>query len=75
LDLTAIHSTMDSKIAASYMYRRNPLFWLGGIAVGILIPLALLFAGAGGIAGLLALIGLLLYERVWIKAGQVVPLS
>lgn len=74
-DLTAIHSTADSKIAAAYMYKKNQLFWLGAIGAGILLPIGLLLYGIPGPSGVLALAGLLIYEKVWIKAGQVVPLS
>lgn len=74
-DLIGVHSTADATIAAHYVYKKNKLFWLGAIGVGIVLPLALLIAGEIGIPGLFALVGMLLYEKVWIKAGQVVPLS
>ncbi len=74
LDLSAVHTTHDAKIAASYI-KQNSLFWTGGFLLGIVIPLFLLSFGQAGISGLCALIGLLLYEKVWVKAGQVVPLS
>lgn len=74
-DLIGVHSTADATIAAHYVYKKNKLFWFGAIGVGIVLPLALLIAGETGIPGLLALVGMLLYEKVWIKAGQVVPLS
>jgi formate-dependent nitrite reductase membrane component NrfD len=73
-DLTAIHSTHDAKISAFYM-KKDLVFWVGGVVIGILVPFILLFFGVTGISGLLALVGLLLYEKVWVKAGQVVPLS
>jgi Fe-S-cluster-containing dehydrogenase component/formate-dependent nitrite reductase membrane component NrfD len=75
LDLMAVHSTKDAKIAARYLYRKNLIFWIGGIFVGIFVPLVLLYLNTMGPAGMAALIGLLLYEREWIRAGQVVPLS
>jgi hypothetical protein len=74
-DLTAIHSTADSKIAATFLYRKNKLFWPGVIGAGILLPIGMLLYGVTGISGLFALLGLLIYEKIWIKAGQVVPLS
>jgi hypothetical protein len=55
--------------------KKNKLFWLGGIVIGILIPFIVLMFGVLGLSGLFALAGLLLYEKVWVKAGQVVPLS
>jgi formate-dependent nitrite reductase membrane component NrfD len=73
-DLTAVHSTADSKIACAFL-GKSRLFWLGAVIAGILLPITLLFLGETGIAGLFALGGLLLYEKVWVKAGQVVPLS
>ena len=42
--------------------------------VGIALPAALA-AAALALAGLLALIGLWLYEDAWVRAGQSVPLS
>ena len=74
-DLMAVHSTIDAKIAAHYVYSKNWMFWAGGIILGIVLPLALLCFNVTGASGLCALIGLLLFERVWIRAGQVVPLS
>lgn len=74
-DLMAIHSTKDAKIAAAYVYKRNPAFWIGAIGIGIILPLALISIYQIGPAGLLAVIGLLIYERIWVRAGQVVPLS
>ncbi len=74
LDLVAIHTTRDAKISASYI-KQNSLFWLGAFIVGIALPLFLLAFRVSGIAGLLALIGMLLYEKVWVRAGQIVPLS
>jgi formate-dependent nitrite reductase membrane component NrfD len=75
LDLMAVHSTQDAKIAAQYVYRQNWMFWIGAVLTGILLPLGLLYVDQSGLAGLFALIGLLLYERVWVRAGQIVPLS
>jgi formate-dependent nitrite reductase membrane component NrfD len=74
LDLLTVHSTRDAKISASYI-KQSSWFWLGAFLVGIALPLFLLSLGSTGIAGLLTLIGLLLYEKVWVRAGQVVPLS
>lgn len=75
LDLMAVHSTNDAKIAARSVYRKNWPFWFGAIFVGIVVPLILLPLDITGAAGQTALIGLLMYERVWVRAGQVVPLS
>jgi hypothetical protein len=75
LDLMAVHSTNDAKIAAKYVYKGNWLFWIGAIVAGIAAPLLLLYIGQLGLAGLLSLAGLLIYERIWVRAGQIVPLS
>jgi len=74
-DLMAVHSTTDAKIAARYVYSKNKMFWGGGIFLGIVLPFVLLHFDVPGAAGQCALIGLLLYERVWVRAGQIVPLS
>jgi formate-dependent nitrite reductase membrane component NrfD len=74
LDLGTVHSTSAAKIAATFL-KKNSLFWIGGIVVGIIVPIVLLSVGVSGLSGLLALFGLLLYEKVWVKAGQIVPLS
>ena len=59
-------------------------FWLGTALLGLALPfaLALTYALAGGassvlalFAGLFGLAGVLTFEDVWVKAGQVVPLS
>jgi formate-dependent nitrite reductase membrane component NrfD len=55
-------------------------FWLVVVALGVLVPIALTLWPTSSIypniaASLLALIGLWMYEHLWIKAGQAVPLS
>ena len=55
-------------------------FWISVVGLGILVPAALaLWQGSSLIpnvvASLLALFGLWMYEHLWIKAGQAVPLS
>jgi len=55
-------------------------FWLVVVALGILAPIALTLWPTSSIypniaASLLALLGLWMYENLWIKAGQAVPLS
>lgn len=74
-DLLAVHSTEDAKIAAKAVHHKNPLFWFGAVLIGMIAPLALVMLDKPGPAGIAALLGLLAYERVWIRAGQVVPLS
>jgi hypothetical protein len=52
-------------------------YWGGAVAAGIVAPLALLRAGGDLtlVAAGLALVGLWIYEEIWVAAGQAVPLS
>jgi formate-dependent nitrite reductase membrane component NrfD len=59
-------------------------FWLGGVALGMLVPavltaVALAVGGPaaplGILAGLCAVVGLWAYEDAFVRAGQAVPLS
>ncbi|HYU20129.1 MAG TPA: 4Fe-4S dicluster domain-containing protein [Chloroflexota bacterium] len=61
-----------------------PVFWGVICGLGLALPLALLaiglavpsFAALGGaVAAVLALVGLYLYEDLWVRAGQSMPLS
>ena len=74
------HASTDASVAARVI-TQGPLsgiFWGGVIAVGTLVPALLLIpaaGAAGALAGLLALVGLYLWEDCWVRAGQAVPLS
>ena len=77
------HSTRNAAVAAHMIThgRYKTLFWGGAIGLSIVV-LALALAGALGAPLLLAVLGgliaqasLLIYESVYIKAGQDVPLS
>jgi formate-dependent nitrite reductase membrane component NrfD len=81
-ELGATHTNVDVARAARLVTRGHfrGAFWGGVVAAGVVAPLVLLgVCPAGGalvaLAGALALVGLLIYEDVWIKAGQSVPLS
>jgi formate-dependent nitrite reductase membrane component NrfD len=55
-------------------------FWALVVLFGAIVPLALMFWPTRSlvpnlIASILALLGLWVYEHLWIKAGQSVPLS
>ena len=55
-----------------------PHFWGASIAIGHLIPLVLLFFGMTtltALAGLLAIVGLYLYEYAFVMAPQEIPNS
>ncbi len=84
LDVFGKHPTHQADRAAQNL--RKDLFarrfWIGGIAVGIVVPLVLaaISVAAGlvpllAVAGLFALVGLWFYEDAWVRAGQSVPLS
>jgi formate-dependent nitrite reductase membrane component NrfD len=74
------HATLDAERAARFL-TRGPLaapLWAGVAGAGIALPIALLctpWHAAWGAAAVLALAGLWLYEDLWIRAGQSVPLS
>jgi len=78
-ELFGSHANVDVGRAARLITRGylRERFWGGVVFAGILLPLALVwlspaFAAAGT---LLALGGLWLWEDLWVKAGQSVPLS
>jgi Fe-S-cluster-containing dehydrogenase component/formate-dependent nitrite reductase membrane component NrfD len=84
LELLSRHPVRDVALAARLIthgaYRVR--FWAGVVAAGGLAPILLLVAGASlglgalpALAALLALAGLWLWEDLWVKAGQSVPLS
>lgn len=62
---------------------RGPLlseFWWGAIIMGCAVPIVLIaWSGVGGwsalLASLLAIAGAYYWDRVWVKAGQAIPLS
>jgi Fe-S-cluster-containing dehydrogenase component/formate-dependent nitrite reductase membrane component NrfD len=78
------HAVHDATLAAR-LIRRGPYrarFWGGVVLGGMVLPLVLLIAGAAAesmgltaLGALLALAGLWLWEDLWVKAGQSVPLS
>jgi Fe-S-cluster-containing dehydrogenase component/formate-dependent nitrite reductase membrane component NrfD len=84
-ELYSIHANKDVAAAAAYVKRGPPAgrFWTGYVLVGTALPaLALIGVLAlglpvvvGAIAAILALVGLWVYEDVWIKAGQSVAMS
>lgn len=57
------------------------LFWAGAIVIGTLVPLLIVVVGAAGswpltaLVSLCALAGVLVWEHIWVQAGQAVPLS
>jgi formate-dependent nitrite reductase membrane component NrfD len=78
------HADQDAALAARLL-TRGPLrreFWGGAIGLGVLVPAITAVAAAtwGSVpfvvgSAVLALAGLWLYEDLWVRAGQTVPLS
>jgi Fe-S-cluster-containing dehydrogenase component/formate-dependent nitrite reductase membrane component NrfD len=74
------HASVDAAAAARWITEGpgRRAFWAGVVVVGTLVPAALLISSSSvttGLAALLALAGLYLWEDLWVKAGQSVPLS
>lgn len=78
------HGTSDATKAVQMILRGtfSRQFWTVVVIVGHALPIALLLAAfvggstiAAAAAGVCALLGLLIFEHIWIKAGQALPLS
>ena len=74
------HPNLDALMAARLLtggaWRGR--FWGGVVVLGTLLPALLVLTGSavlGGLGSLLALGGLYVYEDLWVRAGQAVPLS
>jgi formate-dependent nitrite reductase membrane component NrfD len=81
-DLFMAHGSEDVTRATELLLKGalSRQFWLAVIGLGVVIPVALILWPAESIAvdvvaALLVLQGLWVYENLWIKAGQAVPLS
>ena len=76
------HGAEDA-VRAGEMLVRGPLkrsFWLFVVLVGTILPIVLVLWPISSLipniaAALLALFGLWMYEHLWVRAGQAVPLS
>jgi formate-dependent nitrite reductase membrane component NrfD len=80
IELTTTHATEDAHAVTKMIVRGrfSYQFWLGMILIGNLVPLLLLWTGQTGslaMAGILILMGILIGDRIWVKAPQLVPLS
>ena len=78
-ELFGAHANLDVARAAG-LITRGPWrgrFWWGVVAGGIALPILLLWYGPTTAApgALLALGGLWLWEDLWVRAGQAIPLS
>ena len=79
-ELGGTHGNVDVARAARLITRGSlsTRFWAGVVGIGIVIPIVLIalsMVQAVLLARILALVGLWIYEDVWIKAGQSIPLS
>ncbi|MEM4329505.1 MAG: 4Fe-4S dicluster domain-containing protein, partial [Candidatus Caldarchaeum sp.] len=81
-DVFMHHATAEGEVAAYYLSRGGgaPLFWTSITAFIISTIAAVTYvlrtdSILGFLASLTALAGLFIYETVWVKAGQVAPLS
>jgi formate-dependent nitrite reductase membrane component NrfD len=84
IELMSRHPVQDVALAARLLTRGayRARFWGGVVLAGTVLPMITLIAGAVldatslmTLAALLALAGLWLWEDLWVKAGQSVPLS
>ena len=76
------HGAQDAVRAGELLLRGSLCrsFWLLVVGVGVVVPVGLVFAPLGSVplyvvAPILALFGLWMYDHLWIKAGQALPLS
>jgi Fe-S-cluster-containing dehydrogenase component/formate-dependent nitrite reductase membrane component NrfD len=83
-ELSVQHPDRDAARAAEMIYkgRYKRLFWGVSVTLGSVIPLALIALGVAfslpaltALAGVLALVGILVTEHAWIEAPQLIPLA
>jgi Fe-S-cluster-containing dehydrogenase component/formate-dependent nitrite reductase membrane component NrfD len=77
-ELGVAHANLDVRRAARLLTRGalQARFWGGVVGLGVVAPIVLAVGwGAMPTAAVLSLAGLWLWEDLWIKAGQSVPLS
>jgi Fe-S-cluster-containing dehydrogenase component/formate-dependent nitrite reductase membrane component NrfD len=78
-ELFGAHASVDVGRAARLITHGGlrMSFWWWVVGVGLIAPLLLMWSGPAGAAGaaVLALVGLWVYEDLWVKAGQSLPLS
>jgi hypothetical protein len=70
------HATEDAR-AAARLIQDDPAFTSGVLAVGHLLPLTMLWgaSSAGVLAGVPVLVGLLVWEHLYVQAPQRIPLA
>jgi Ni/Fe-hydrogenase subunit HybB-like protein len=84
LEATGRHASLDAARGAALLARGSlsRRFWAGAVLAGVVAPVLLLVVSAvweagalNALAAALALAGLWLYEDLWVRAGQSIPLS
>jgi formate-dependent nitrite reductase membrane component NrfD len=78
-ELFGSHASVDVARAARLITRGpwSGRFWGGVVVLGLVLPQVLVPWGPGPtvLAAVFALLGLWIYEDLWVKAGQSIPLS
>jgi len=77
-ELSITHPTDDAKATVDMILkgRYKMKFWLGVVIIGNFLPLALILAGLSlPVASLIALVGIVLTESIWVEAPQRIPLT
>jgi formate-dependent nitrite reductase membrane component NrfD len=81
-ELFVSHASEEALRSADLLIKRalRKQFWILVVALGMIAPIALILWPSPSlipnmVASALALFGLWMYENLWIKAGQAVPLS
>jgi formate-dependent nitrite reductase membrane component NrfD len=78
-ELLGAHPNLDVARAARLVTRGawRARFWGGVVAAGIALPIVLVWPSpwSAALGAVLALAGLWIYEDLWVKAGQSIPLS
>jgi Fe-S-cluster-containing dehydrogenase component/formate-dependent nitrite reductase membrane component NrfD len=76
-EFSGAHPSVDGARAARVLTHGSlsGWFWGGVVVTGLVLPIALIFTPALPLSPVLALAGLWIYEDVWVKAGQSIPLS
>ena len=82
-ELLLPEENIEKRRAARFITRGlfRKLFWAGAVSAGIVVPLLALVTGAAEfeivavLTSVLALAGVLIWEHIWVQAGQAVPLS
>jgi len=78
VELSVTHPTADAKATVDMIIkgRYKNRFWIGVVFFGNILPIAMVAFGAPvAVTGLVALIGIILQEKIWVEAPQRIPLS